>query len=288
MAFRKAVENYETNYKHYIFQAEIPIHEPKMGINTFKDVKSKKERKKILELTIGILEDVSEGKIDKKKVSKLSNAIERNSLSLDINLLLKPSGYLIYTIHGLRAYANPGSQRELIDEIRAFASKSKLLRNALRSGKKALDYGCGVGWLGYVLSKNFGIETFGFDIDKNAISLGSFFEIENIFYPKILIKDGKEYFKLPFINEIFDVVISKAALFETPAKGMGSFICDDLNLLHYNISEIERVLKPNGILLIESNLAKETMIALIKGHKLRLQDVFYSKSQDKEWKLFTK
>lgn len=302
--FKHAYKRFERNNDKYIFQVKDPLVEmPRVGVNDFKSLKNKEERKRLLRLTIEILEDVSKGKINKNKIKKVAGFVEKYNLSLDIRSLLKPSGYLIYTIHGLQAYENPRIQQPLMRDIISFTKESKALNDVLysESNKKVLDYGCGVGWFGYLLSRNFRVETFGFDIDENAIKLGSFFNIERIFYPIILeSKNEKDknkdenkdrnitLFRLPFINEVFDIVISKAALFETPAKGMASFIGDDLAVFHHNINEIERVLKQKGILLVETNLNKETMLALIKNHQLKLDRVFYSQSTDKEWKLFVK
>jgi hypothetical protein len=128
------------------------------------------------------------------------------------------------------------------------------------------------------------------DIDENAIKIGSFFNIENIYYPiKLETEDGFSYlFKLPYLSEVFDMVISKSALFEAPSKGMTSFIGDDLRIFHHNINEIERVLKQNGVLFVETNLNKEAMLSLLKDHKLVLNCVLYSKSTDKGWMLFVK
>jgi len=286
-----AFKSFERNHDRYIFQSTIQIKKPTVGVNDFKDIKKREERKEFLKLTINILEDVSTGKVKKSKIKKISTLIQKYNLSFDVDFLLKPSGYLIYTLNGLKTYENPKFQNSLIKDIIEFTKKSELLKQILYSSesKKILDYGCGVGWFGYLLNKNFNVEVFGIDIDTNAVNLGSFFNIEKIYFPiRIKNDNGVVIFKLPFISEIFDMVISKSTLFEAPSKGMASFIGDDLDIFHHNISEIERVLKPNGILLVETNLKHEVIISLLKKHQLKLSKVLYSKSTDKEWKLFVK
>jgi|GEM_PF-5937487 len=287
-----AFKSFERNHDRYLFQGDTNIKKPTIGVNDFKSIKNREERKEFLKLTIDILEDISRGKVKEHKIKRISNLIQKYHLSIDINSLLKPSGYLIYTLHGLKVYENPKIQESLIRDIISFTKESELLKEILYSSesKKVLDYGCGVGWFGYLLNKNFGIESFGLDIDENAIKIGSFFNIENIYYPiKLETKDGFSYlFKLPYLSEVFDMVISKSALFEAPSKGMASFIGDDLRIFHHNINEIERVLKQNGVLFVETNLNKEAMLSLLKDHKLVLNRVLYSKSTDKEWKLFVK
>ena len=287
-----AFKSFERNHDRYIFQGNTRIKKPAVGVNDFKSIKNRTERKEFLKLTIDILEGVSEGKVKESKLKKISSLVEKYNLSLDIDSLLKPSGYIIYTLNGLKTYENPRLQQSLIKDIISFTKESELLKEIFYSSgsRKVLDYGCGVGWFGYLLNKNFGIETFGLDVDENAIKIGSFFDIENIYYPiKLETQDDFSYlFKLPYINEVFDMVVSKSALFEAPSKGMASFIGDDLRIFHHNINEVERVLKQNRVLFVETNLNKEAMLSLLKNHKLVLNRVLYSKSTDKEWKLFVK
>jgi len=97
------------------------------------------------------------------------------------------------------------------------------LKRSLKKGSKILDLGCGGGW--EYLGKNY--ETTGVDISEEAV------EQAKKIYPNALVADLKE---LPFPDNTFDSVISLDIF--------GHILKENKDQV---LSEIKRVLKPNGI-----------------------------------------
>jgi SAM-dependent methyltransferase len=157
--------------------------------------------------------------------------------------------------------------------------------------KKVLDFGCGVGWLAFLIEKNFKAEVYGLDPDKVAVDLGNAFisdKKEKIVYYSSFYNQNIKERKFPFKNSAFDLIISKATLFEAPSKGLGGYVKENLDDLKFTISELDRVLKINGALLIETNTQWKTLYNIFEGTDLHPYAVFVSKKDKKEWKLLKK
>jgi ubiquinone/menaquinone biosynthesis C-methylase UbiE len=111
----------------------------------------------------------------------------------------------------------------------------KLLRKI--KAKRILDLGCGTGRHVIALAKK-GFEVYGIDIAKNALNLAKERLKEEGLKAKL--KVGDFYKKLPYKDKFFDGVI--------PIKALHHARVFKIKRL---IKEIERVMKPGGILMIE-------------------------------------
>jgi hypothetical protein len=58
-----AFKSFERNHDRYLFQGNTNIKKPTIGVNDFKSIKNREERKEFLKLTIDILEDISRGRL---------------------------------------------------------------------------------------------------------------------------------------------------------------------------------------------------------------------------------
>jgi ubiquinone/menaquinone biosynthesis C-methylase UbiE len=111
----------------------------------------------------------------------------------------------------------------------------KLLRKI--KAKKILDLGCGTGRHVIAMAKK-GFEVYGVDISKKALNLAKERLKEEGLKAKLRV--GDFYKKLPYKDKFFDGVISIKALHHARVFKIKKLI-----------KEIERVMKPGGILMIE-------------------------------------
>lgn len=102
--------------------------------------------------------------------------------------------------------------------------------------KKILDLGCGSGRHVVYLSKS-NFDVYGIDIAEEGINLTKeWLKKDNL---KANLKIGSIYEKLPYPNNFFDAVISTRAIHH-----------ERLEKIRKAISEIERILKPQGLLFV--------------------------------------
>lgn len=102
--------------------------------------------------------------------------------------------------------------------------------------QKVLDLGCGSGRHLVYLAKN-GLDVYGFDIAEIGIEVAKKWLKENSLIADF--KIGSIYEKLPYQDNFFDALISTQAINH-------GLICD----IRECIKEIEKVLKPNGLVFI--------------------------------------
>lgn len=101
----------------------------------------------------------------------------------------------------------------------------------LKEIKNALEIGCGVGMLSDYLSQKYDINIFGIDVDPEQIEVAKEYFKDN----KKLSFSVESAIDLPFDNSSFDMVLSFKILHHI--SGWQSVL-----------KEVQRVLKPNGIL----------------------------------------
>jgi ubiquinone/menaquinone biosynthesis C-methylase UbiE len=104
------------------------------------------------------------------------------------------------------------------------------------SVRRVLDLGCGSGRHTVYLAKK-GFDVFGIDIAEAGIKLTKdWLRKDNL---KVNLKMGNIYKKLPYNDNFFDAVISTATLHH-----------EKIENIHKAIGEIERILKPGGLIFI--------------------------------------
>jgi 2-polyprenyl-3-methyl-5-hydroxy-6-metoxy-1,4-benzoquinol methylase len=102
--------------------------------------------------------------------------------------------------------------------------------------KKVLDLGCGSGRHLIFLNKQ-GFEVYGIDIAKSGIGISKkWLRKEGL---KANLKVGNIYRKLPYKTNFFDAIISTQTLHH-----------DKIENIRKLIKEIERILKPNGLIFV--------------------------------------
>jgi SAM-dependent methyltransferase len=102
--------------------------------------------------------------------------------------------------------------------------------------KKVLDLGCGSGRHLVYLAKQ-GFEVYGFDISKRGIEIArDWLKNEEL---KANLKVGSIYKKLPYKDNFFDAIVSVRVIHHAKVKSVRKLI-----------KEIERILKPGGLLFI--------------------------------------
>lgn len=114
-----------------------------------------------------------------------------------------------------------------------FERKQQIYKFKEYNGKKVLDVGCGNGWVCEQYAKN-GAACYGIDLTEKAIQLSR--KRFNLSSMKASFKVADSQ-KLPFKNESFDLVTSMGVLHHVPDTSRA-------------ISEIKRVLKPGGRVLL--------------------------------------
>jgi len=102
--------------------------------------------------------------------------------------------------------------------------------------KKILDLGCGSGRHVIYFAKN-GFDVYGIDIAREGLKITNSELKKNKL--KANLKYGSIYRKLPYADNFFDAVISTQAIHH-----------DKIQEIRKVIKEIERVLRPNGLLFI--------------------------------------
>jgi ubiquinone/menaquinone biosynthesis C-methylase UbiE len=102
--------------------------------------------------------------------------------------------------------------------------------------KRVLDLGCGSGRQVVYLAKH-GFDVYGIDIAKEGIKIArNWLKEENL---KVNLKVGDIYKKLPYQNNFFDAIISTQTLHH-----------NKIEKIRKAIKEVERVLKPRGLIFI--------------------------------------
>lgn len=104
------------------------------------------------------------------------------------------------------------------------------------SARKVLDLGCGTGRHTILLAKK-GFDVYGLDISKEGLRQTAESLRKNELKAKL--RCGSCYKKFPYKDNTFDAIISVQVIHHNYVKK-----------IRYCISEIERVLKPNGILFV--------------------------------------
>ncbi|MBW2992999.1 class I SAM-dependent methyltransferase, partial [Candidatus Woesearchaeota archaeon] len=114
---------------------------------------------------------------------------------------------------------------------------SKIIRLLRKEGvKRVLDLGCGTGRHTVMLAEA-GFDVYGTDISKEGLNLTRKWLKESNLKAKL--KQSSCYKKFPFKNKFFDAIISIQVIHHAKIK-----------TIRYCISEIERVLKPGGMIFI--------------------------------------
>jgi len=110
--------------------------------------------------------------------------------------------------------------------------------------KRILDLGCGSGRHIVYLAKQ-GFEVYGIDIAREGVKIAkNWLEKEKL---RASFKIGDIYKKLPYPNDFFDAIISTQALHHNKIENIRKLI-----------KEIERILKPKGLIFITVRMALKT------------------------------
>jgi len=117
-------------------------------------------------------------------------------------------------------------------EIKFFG---RIVKNESLIGKKALDFGCGIG-RDLIFMNKLGLKTYGVDISKIAIEKAYNNLFNHGYDTNVQVFDGK---KIPFDDNFFDFIISFGVL--------DHMLFNNAKEL---IKELKRVLKPSGLMLI--------------------------------------
>lgn len=258
------------------------------SIKTIGSIRDSKTRYRFTFLTIDILEEAAfSGKADKSKLEAWEELSSFHNLPLSSSYhLVEFGGYAIYALRGLKSItgykSDEGFGVKLAVDLSRFSRKSSDLGAKLKG--TVLDFGCSVGWVSNLLRKRFNSNAYGSDIDEKAVLLGRFFEAGNL-YSSFKINN---HYAMPIPNNRFDLVLSKAALFEAPSNGLASFAGEKANEFKNTMDDVSRVLKKDGMLLVETNLSLGSIFPLLDSYPFIYIDTFQSGFSDKEWKLFQK
>ncbi len=258
------------------------------SIKTVSSIRDFSTRERFTHLTIDILEEAGfRGKPDSRNAEEWERIASAYYLPLSLEYhLINFGGYSIYALRGLKSITGYKSKEgfgvNLAVDLANFSKDSRELRAKLRG--KVLDFGCSVGWVSKLLSNQFGSDSYGVDIDEKAIDIGRFFEAGKL-YTSVKIKDN---YIIPIQDNKFDLVISKAALFEAPSSGLASFVGEQLIEFRKTMDEIYRVIDKDGVLLIETDMSLDMMFPLMNRYAFYYLNTFHSSFSNKEWKLFQK
>jgi tRNA (uracil-5-)-methyltransferase TRM9 len=121
--------------------------------------------------------------------------------------------------------------KEFYQTRRKFSPELEELKSYIKDGEKILDLGCGTGRL-YEIFKDKNIDYAGIDFSENLIQIakekyGNHFQVADILI-------------LPFSDNYFDSVWSIAVLHHIPSDELRRRV----------LTEIKRILKPNGRVII--------------------------------------
>jgi len=173
---------------------------------------------------------------------------------------------------------------------KVFSKPHKNMKDIIKLMKKeniksVLDLGCGSGRHVVLLAKE-GFDIYGIDISKEGIKLTKQHLKELKLKAKL--KKASCYKKFPFEDNFFDAVISIQVIHH-----------NYIEKIRYCISEIERVLKPNGIIFItvpvkknkrrakESKLVKPRTYIPLDGDEKGLPHYLYNRElMKKDFKNF--
>ena len=267
------------------FKKQSGIHS---SIKTVSAIRDFKTRNKFTFLTVDIMEEASfSGKADKDKLDAWEDIASFYGIPISSSYhLVDFGGYSIYALRGLKSItgykSDEGFGVSLAVDLSKFSRKSSDLSLKLRGN--VLDFGCSVGWVSNLLRKRFNSNSYGADIDEKAVSLGRFFEAGNL-YASFKING---HYAMPIPDGRFDLVLSKAALFEAPSNGLASFAGEKTREFRKTMDDVSRVMKKDGMLLVETNLKLESIFPLLDSYLFVYIDTFHSGFSDKEWKLFQK
>jgi len=134
-------------------------------------------------------------------------------------------------------YINEGKDYKYYDILKPhpeLPKVSEIFKN--QNVCRVLDFGCGAGRNSIYLLKQ-GFEIFGIDNSVEGIKI--FTEILNDLNLEANLRISDIFDKLPFKGEFFDAIISVQVL----QHGL-------LDQILYAIAEVERILKPNGLIFI--------------------------------------
>jgi 2-polyprenyl-3-methyl-5-hydroxy-6-metoxy-1,4-benzoquinol methylase len=147
--------------------------------------------------------------------------------------------------------------------------------------KRILDLGCGSGRHIIYFAKN-GFNVYGIDIADEGLKItNSWSEKEKV---KVNLKTGSIYKKLPYSRDFFDAVISIQVVHHNRIKNVRK-----------TIREVERVLKPSGLIFITvpkqhkekfKLIAPRTYVPTVGREKGLVHYLFNKKLLKKEFKNF--
>ena len=140
--------------------------------------------------------------------------------------------------------------------------EASIFMKLLTPGQKILDVGCGFG-RNLKAFLEYGLEVYGFDASKELLKIAK----AQAPRAKLQLLDLRE--KLPYESNFFDAIWARNSLHHLEYK--------DLN---QSLSELRRVLKPNGVIFIEWKEGQGEIIT--KEEKAQGQERFYNLLSKKE------
>ena len=132
-----------------------------------------------------------------------------------------------------------------------------------------LEVGCGVGATACYLAKEYGCQVIGVDINKAMIVRANERAQKAEVTDRVKFRDA-DVQKLPFEDELFDVVISESVL---------TFVHDK----QHAVSECARVTKPGGYVALNEELWIETPSALLVERVRQIWDIKPEIPTSEDW-----